>query len=206
MPPRRLTLLRSPVAPDVRPSEAGEDDSVVADAELVLRIRRRDRWAEAELYRRHARVVSNLAARLLGSRDEAMDVLQETFVMALERVEDLRDPGSVRAWLLQIAVNLVHRRFRRRKMLSRLGFRSGDSQAAIAWQPTPDASPETLAEVARVRRVLEALPIRQRTAWVLHRVEGESLPVVAEACSVSLATVKRDIAAAHEMILAATEG
>lgn len=206
MPPRRLTLLSFPLARDEPSLEVSEKGGAVVDADLVVRVRRGDRWAEAELYRRYARVVSNLAARLLGSRDEAMDVLQETFVTALERIDDLRDPASVRAWLLQIAVNQVHRRFRRRRMLARLGFTSRDADTEIAWQPTSDASPETRAELARIRRVIASLPMRQRTAWILHRVEGESLPVVADACSVSLATVKRDIAAAQEIILAAAEG
>ena len=56
------------------------------DAALVARALAGDRVAEAQLYRRHARVIANVAARLLGSRADAEDIVQETFVIALENL------------------------------------------------------------------------------------------------------------------------
>jgi RNA polymerase sigma-70 factor (ECF subfamily) len=47
--------------------------------------------------------------------------------------------------------------------------------------------------LTRLYAVLDELPASDRTAWVLHRVEGETLPEVARLCGCSLATVKRRI-------------
>ena len=56
--------------------------------------------------------------------------------------------------------------------------------------------------IAQVYRALDRVPIRDRVAWVLRNVEGESLQQVAELCGCSLATAKRRIARAHAKISA----
>src|SRR5438045_3830890 len=89
-------------------------DEPIPDAELVGRIRSGDRWAEETLFRRHFTAVGNTVARLLGDAHEAEDVVQETFQSAITDLASLREPAAFRAWVVQIAVRKVHRRFRRR--------------------------------------------------------------------------------------------
>ena len=101
------------------------DDSARAsqeDAALVEAVCAGDRSAEAVLYRRHAGPILNLATRLLRSHEEALDVLQDAFVIAFESLADLREPAAFRPWLQRVVVHLVHRRFRRRKLLGMLGL------------------------------------------------------------------------------------
>lgn len=62
---------------------------------------------------------------------------------------------------------------------------------------SPGLAPDARLELRRIGALLATLPERQRTAWILHHVEGETLPDVADACGVSLATAKREIAAAR---------
>jgi RNA polymerase sigma-70 factor (ECF subfamily) len=165
------------------------------DADLVGRALLGDRTAEALIYRRHARAIAGLAARLSGSRSDAEDIVQETFVRALEHLRDLRDPNALRPWLTRIAVTCAQRRLRRKKFLGWFGVGAGDEDLAFDALVAPDASPEVRAELARVASVLSCSPESERVAWVLHRVEGETLESVAEACECSLATAKRRIAA-----------
>jgi RNA polymerase sigma-70 factor (ECF subfamily) len=141
-----------------------------------------------------------VAARIVRHTQDAADVVQDTFVIALERLRSLRDPKALRGWLLRIAVHQANRRFRRRRLLARLGFVDGVDENGYGWQPSWNAPPDVQAFLSVVERTLLELPARQRDAWILHHVEGETLPVVATACSVSLATVKRDIAAAQSCI------
>lgn len=54
--------------------------------------------------------------------------------------------------------------------------------------------------LARLYSVLDELPVSERVAWVLHHVEGETLPVVARQCGCSLATVKRRIGRAQAKV------
>lgn len=170
-------------------------DVDVADAALVARCLDGDRWARGALYRRYAEDVASLALRLLRDRDEAMDVLQDTFVTAFRTLPSLRHPAKVRAWLRTIAVRHVQRRFRRQRLRALLGFRR--PTLPLEELAARDASQDAVLELRRVDAVLARLPDRARIVWTMRRVEGETVPAIAEALGVSLATVKRDVALAQ---------
>jgi RNA polymerase sigma-70 factor (ECF subfamily) len=171
-----------------------------ADLELVERAQRGDSWAEEALFRRHVGRVAQVAQRLLGRTAEAEDVIQDSFVIALEQLPKLREGSAFRAWLLRIVVHQAHRRYRKRRMLTRLGFVSGDDAEALCGQAREDTDPELKAELRKLDRVLSELAARERFAWVLRYVEGYQLEEVAHACECSLATVKRWIARADERV------
>ncbi len=160
------------------------------------------RGAEEALYRRHSAAVIGLATRLLGRSADAEDVAQDTFVTALSQLSQLRDGQAFRGWLLRIAVHQVHRRFRRRKLLRKLGLDRGEDDGGLAQQALPQVDAETRAELRKLDTVLAELPTGERTAWMLRYVEGLELKEVAEAADVSLATIKRWIARADERVRA----
>jgi RNA polymerase sigma-70 factor, ECF subfamily len=180
----------------VTPLRARPPGGGATDAELVARALAGDRWAQGAIYQRHAPRLLNTCARLLEDRADALDVVQEVFVDALEGLASLREPAALGAWLLRQAVGKVQRRFRRRRWAALLGLRHGPA-LSLAALAVPGASAEVRAELERLSRVLDRLPPRQRLAWLLHRVEGETLPAVAASTRTSLATVKRDLAAAQ---------
>jgi RNA polymerase sigma-70 factor (ECF subfamily) len=172
------------------------------DATLVARHRAGDGAAFDELYHRHARYVAGTVYRLMGGRGERAelaDVMQETFLVALESLPDLRQPECFRAWLVGIAVRRVRRRLdkqARASMLRRL-LLAGAPQASDPAARTP---------VSELERALAELPPRLRIPWILHHVEGETLPSVASLEGVSLATVKRRIARAEARVQRRTHG
>jgi RNA polymerase sigma-70 factor, ECF subfamily len=170
------------------------------DFEYVTRARSGDRTAEAQIYRHHARSVANLAARLTGSRADAEDIVQETFVIALERLNELRDPAALRPWLMRIAVSRAQRKMRRRQMLRWLGLDRTEADFSLDSLASGECSADTRVELMRIAEVLARCEVAARTAWMLHRVEGETLEATAVALDCSLATVKRKIAMAEEMI------
>lgn len=170
------------------------------DAALVARALGGDATAEAQIYRRHARPIAGLAARLVGSRTDAEDILQETFVLALEHLRDLRDPTALRPWLMRIAVTRCHHRLRRRRLLRWLGLDRTESDLSLDTMVSPSAGPEVQSELARIAALLARCPVPERVAWTLHRVEGETLEAVASTTGCSLATAKRRIAAVEARI------
>ncbi|MCZ7678402.1 MAG: sigma-70 family RNA polymerase sigma factor [Sandaracinaceae bacterium] len=180
----------------------GEPASI-ADADLVARVRAGDRWAEDALYRRYARPVAGLVARLLaGTREEVEDVVHDAFVSAFEKIGRLRDASAFRAWLMQIAVTHVRRVLRRRRLKRALGLLPSTDELALERIASREASPEVRAELAVVDGVLRRLPADLRIAWVLRHVEGERLEDVAALCGCSLATAKRRIASAERAMRA----
>lgn len=170
----------------------------LGDGELVERAIEGDRWAEEALFRRHVSRVLRIATRLVGSEHEADDVVQDAFVIALDRLGDLRDVSAFGAWLTQIVVHGAHRRLRKRRLLHRLGLARGDR--GLTQVASPVATPAARAELRLLDEALGRLPSRVHVAWVLRHVEGLGLAEVADACDCSLATVKRWLARADETV------
>jgi RNA polymerase sigma-70 factor, ECF subfamily len=183
-----------------RPQRAPYIEPHDTDAELVQRARRGDRWAEEALYRRHGHTVTRLAVRLLSRSADAEDVVQDAFITAFEDLGKLRDESAFGGWVTRIALRQVHRRYRRRRVLRALGLDRVEDDLALELQVDPSAGPEAVAAVRELSRVLDTLGARERIAWTLHRVEGYTLDEVVHALGVSLATVKRALAAADAVV------
>ena len=193
---------RVPSAPSPRPAAGGAEP----DAALVRAACRGERGAEEQLYRRHVEAVAAVAVRLLGRGGEAEDVVQDSFVTALERLPQLREPELFRAWVVRIAVSHVHRRFRRQRLLRLLGLQRGGPTTGLVAQALPSLPQDSRLELARIDAALHELPAGQRVCWVLRHVEGYELLEVARACDVSLATVKRWLARAEARVRAVAGG
>jgi RNA polymerase sigma-70 factor, ECF subfamily len=170
------------------------------DAELVRRACGGDRWAEEAIYRRYVQYVASVPARVLRNQQDTDDIVQDTFISALEQIHALRDGGALRIWLARIAVNHVRRRLRRRKLLGLLGLDRAEQD--VNWEEVADgqAAPDVAAELGLIERALAELPYEQRLAWVLHRVLEEPTEHVAEVLGCSLATSKRRLADAESRI------
>jgi RNA polymerase sigma-70 factor (ECF subfamily) len=178
------------------------DEAPFTDAELVARALSGERSAEAEIYARHVGYVMSLCVRLLGRRGEAEDAVQDTFVDVLEQLHQLREPARLRQWIGRVAVHKVHRRFRRRRLQRLFGLAPSHEEDLSLVPCTNRASPEQLAQLARLRQELAKVGDEARAAWLLRFVDGYKLEEVAELCSCSLATAKRRIAAADSHVRA----
>jgi RNA polymerase sigma-70 factor, ECF subfamily len=179
---RRLGLLQAV------PSERGAD----ATLEAVLA---GDERAQSELFQRHAPEVERLLSRILGRDGELRDLVQEVFVRAFERLEQLDDPSKLRAWIVAIAVFVARERIRsrRRKWWLVLVPHHAVEELTGSDAPNPDR------DVADATyRVMDRLPAEERIALALRVIDGRELTEVAEACGVSLATIKRRLVKAQE--------
>jgi RNA polymerase sigma factor (sigma-70 family) len=126
------------------------------------------------------------AARVITlDTEEAEDLVQTTFEIALRRIDGLREPRAVRAWLLTIQTREAFRVVRRLRRLVRLDGRVGE----IAADGTD------LARDLDVRKALAGLPRRTRAAIALHYLAGLTVPETAIALGVSPNTVKSQLKA-----------
>lgn len=169
------------------------------DAELVQKAKEGDRRSQGILYRRYAPQLARRAARLLGANNEAEDVLQDAFVEAFRDLHQLQDPDRFSHWLMRIATHQIHRRFRKRALLRRLGIHSYE-ECNLESLVDPGASPELRAQCAQLDKVLSSLPPGLRLAWTLRYVEGCQLEEIAACVEASLATVKRRIQRAQQRV------
>ena len=83
------------------------------DSELVARLRNRDPSALGEVYARYAdRLFTYAVGQMGGDRDRAGDAVSDTFLLAYDRIDQLRDPDRLRAWLYAITRSECLRRHR----------------------------------------------------------------------------------------------
>jgi len=173
------------------------------DAQLVARALGGDRWAEEAIYRRHVHRVTMAAARLLRSRADVEDVVQDVFLRGFRELASLREPERLGSWLTASAVHRVHKIFRRRRLQRLLGLDRSVHDEPLAEQAHAGATPETRAELALLDRALDALDEHDRMAWVLRHLLGHQVAEVAELTRCSLATVHRRLARAQAHVQAA---
>lgn len=146
------------------------------------------------LYINHHAWLLGWLRRRLRHGDNAADLAHDTFVHILgkpDRVQELRQP---RAWLSTVAHGLMVDRIRRQRI-------ERAYLEAIAHLPEAEVlSPESqlilLDTLARVDRLLDGLPSKVRTAFLMSRLEGLSYKEIAERLAVSLSSVEKYMASA----------
>ena len=144
------------------------------EAALIARARRGDAGAFEELYRRHRDQVYTLCLNLCGNREDAQDLLQETFVHAYRGLRGFAGRSAFGTWLYRIAVNVCAAARRRARTA-----------------PTPASDPGAdAATIERVRDVLMRLRPAHRVVLVLRYSQGLSYNEIAECLQWSLSRVK----------------
>lgn len=161
-------------------------DARVDDAQLVEAARAGDRAAFAAIFDRYAPRVHAFCTRLLNEPHTASDATQDTFVTAAQRLDQLRDPSALRAWLYAIARNECtrHGRSRARAVPTEDTLMAGATSGDLAAD-----EPAAAAAAAETGNVLwdaaEGLDEGDRILLELHVRHGLEGAELAEAAGVS---------------------
>jgi RNA polymerase sigma-70 factor, ECF subfamily len=176
------------------------------EAPLIARSQSGDVNAFNQLVLHYQQTVYNVILRMLGDRDTAADVAQETFIAAYRAIQSFRGGSSFRAWLLRIATNQAcdhWRRTNRHPVDSLDSVMDEDEAHAVGLLGTlataeQAANPEEFLlnqELqALIQKGLQELPLDQRVAVVLCDVQGLSYEEIAASTQTSLGTVRSRIA------------
>lgn len=138
-------------------------------------------------YERHAPQLVRYATRLLGSREDAADIVHDAFIAALKSPQ-LRDDDAFIPWLYRIVSNRAISAMRRKRLLRFVGLeRAGFERAGSDLD-------ERAHTVMLVRAALRELPSAQAITLVLAHHEGFGRAEIAEITGVPVATVKTRLA------------
>jgi len=197
-----LHVVRGETEAGAQPRERRGESALPARAEAEYQ------WGGADiplelLYERYAPYVAAIAMRLLGREGEVEDLVQDVFATAVRGLRRRRSHAEIKRWLATVTVRRCVRRLRMLTLWSWVDLAADPHWDRIA---DPGVGPEDRRLVAQIYRALERVAIRDRVAWVLRYVEGESLADIALLCDCSLATAKRRIGRAHARINASVEG
>ena len=153
-----------------------------SEDQLLTRCRQGDIDALAQLYALYEQPVFRHAYYLLGNRDDAQDVRQETFLRAYRSLPAFNGRCSLKTWLLTICTNLCRDHLRSRRTQREIGYDPAQAQELFR-AASPAADPATLAERAEVVRLIQAalyaLPTPARELIVLRDLENLELDEIA---------------------------
>jgi RNA polymerase sigma-70 factor (ECF subfamily) len=180
-----------PVSPSMRE---------LPDHECIALYQRGNRDAFEELVRRYQDRVYRFILRMVGSREEALELTQDTLLKAFQNLRQWRPEALFRTWLFQIASNTAIDSLRRRKHMEYLPIDVNDELV------DPGAGPERLLQLSqRCRNLEEALaklPHDFRQALLLREFEDMPYSEIALALGINEGTVKSRLARARAMLLA----
>jgi RNA polymerase sigma-70 factor, ECF subfamily len=184
-----------------RPSTAAEDDA------LMVRLQGGDRTAFDQLYERYQGPLWAYFFRNTRDPQLAEDLAQETFLKLHSRFWDYLPSGRFKGWLFRIAHNLLIDDVRRKShdallhASKRQAKEDDDVMQRIADDLLPPETAVEKQEVAEViERLLDEIPSDQRETFTLHHFQNLSLPDVADAMDVPLATCKSRLRLAREKL------
>ncbi len=146
--------------------------------------------------------VAATAWRLLGNREDARDAAQEVFLRAFKYLKSYRPEQDFHGWLYRITVNVCRDMLRARgKAGSQAPTSDAEGELSALDSMAGESDTEEAAVIAQqraiVRRALETLPEKERTALVLRDLEGLSTDEVARVMGSRPATVRSQVSTAR---------
>src|ERR1700692_324873 len=159
---------------------------------LIQQAQSGDRMAFEELIRRHDRDILRLAFHMLGNREEAREVFQETFLKAYRSLARFRFESSFYTWIYRIATNVSLDHLRKRQTLKEeISIESDtesnpdrpalkDTLAAITYESNPERRLYGKEVGEKIQDALKTLSEKERLVFELRHYQGLRLKMIGE--------------------------
>ena len=166
---------------------ATADDATLARAMIAG-----DGHAPRVAWSRFAPMVHRMLKRTFGPGQDVDDMVQDVFLCLFRKVGGLREPKSLKAFVISITAMTIKYELRQRRVRRWIHLSGAvtDLEAPRVEQPDPAARQALMSFYG----ILDRLSARDRTAFVLRFFEGLELTQVAEALDISVSTAKRHLA------------
>ena len=166
---------------------------------IIREVQNGDVNAFEGIVREYEKSVYNIALRMTGDREDALDVSQEAFLKAYHALPLFRGESKFSVWLYRIVSNACLDFLRERKRRAEVSLSVGDEEDETAEMEIRDESlsPETLFERKLTREALQrgllSLPEDQRKILLLREIQGFSYEEIGRILSLESGTVKSRI-------------
>ncbi len=154
---------------------------------LVRKLKQGDEQAFAHLVKLYETRVYNMAYRITGSREDAEDITQETFLGIHSSMTRFKGASKLSTWIYRIAMNhcLEHTRRHRPEMLPLL-----DDVIHSPSSNDPQLSAEQACTSDAIQRALLGLSYEHRQVVVLHELQELTYSEIADSLGIPIGTVK----------------
>ncbi len=150
-----------------------------------------------QIYQDHKNLVFNLALKYLQNREDAEEVTQDVFVAIFGGLENFKSQSQISTWVYKVTINKSLDYIKKKKAKKRQGFfaslfQPGSREATFQQDNFnhPGVKLESKEEVARIMNCINQLPDKQKTALILHKLEGRTQVEIAEIMEVSAKAVE----------------
>jgi len=177
------------------------ENTVPTDSQLIAEIRDGSADALEELVSRYESRVYSLAYRMLGNKEDAEDVLQDTFLNVVRSIDGFKSQSSFSTWLYRVAANAALTKLRQKSKREKsegefldevysVREATHSESSMVDWSDGP--ADRLLNEEARqvMEEAITELPEKYRIVFVLRDVEGMPAAEVAKALDLSIPAVK----------------
>lgn len=167
-----------------------------SESKLITLAQEGDKKAISQLVNKYSPRIYAIAFRLMQNEEDAEDVLQETFIIMIDKLHTFKGRSTLYTWLYRVATNVALGRLRKKKNIDdsvsydKIEFENFSSLDNADW---PDHLEEKFdSEEFRkcLDRALEELPDHYRAVFILRDLEGHSTRNTAKILEISEANVK----------------
>jgi RNA polymerase sigma-70 factor (ECF subfamily) len=176
-------------------------DEAAGDRDLVRRVQQGDLHAFDELAHRHAPRAYGVALGILRNHHDAEDVAQDALLAAWQGHEGFRHDCEFGTWLHTIVTRLALNKSRRRRPVT--GWDLTDCAAAADTEPAQAV--ERAAMTLSLHTALLALPDPQRSAVMLHHLDGQSYAQIARGGRTTVPAVRSHLFRGRRALAAAID-
>ncbi len=172
------------------------ENGQVSDRELMERVKSDDALAFGVLVDRYKVRLFNLIYRLLQNKEEAEDLLQETFLRVYRERASYDPVYAFSTWIYTISLNLCRNELKRRRKFKFFGIDliKNSREHAIQEAKTDNCLSSTL------ERAISSLPVKYRTAFLLRDIDQRSYEEISQSLRIPMGTVKSRVNRARLML------
>jgi RNA polymerase sigma factor (sigma-70 family) len=161
-------------------------------APLIEECRKGNSRAQFRLYNQYAKAMYNIAYRMLNNREDAEDILQETFVDCFRNINSFRFESTFGAWLKRILINKCINHLQKK----RIDLTLTDELPNIGYEEEE----EKVYDISKITRGIEMLPDGYRVILSLYLFEGYDHSEIAQILGISESTSKSQYSRAKEKL------
>ncbi len=166
--------------------------NVYIHAPLIEECRKGNSKAQFMLYHQYSKAMYNLAYRILNNREEAEDILQETFIECFRNIVSFRFESTFGAWLKKILINKCINYIKKKK----IDLTFCDNLPVCIYEEED----ETVYDTGKIFKGIEMLPDGYRIILTLYLLEGYDHSEISQILGISESTSKSQYSRAKEKL------
>lgn len=158
----------------------------------INQLKKGNELAAFNLYNSYSKAMYNTLSRITNDAEVAKDLLQEAFVKAFNRINDLEEPMAFAGWLKRIVLNIGLEHVRKRKIY----FEDIGNQEDLETDDVDDSKIDDIT----LHQAIKELPNGCRTVLCLHLIEGYKHREIADQLGITESTSKTQFRHAKQLL------